>query len=122
MEFVQTQHHLWRDRYLAYAHPRLLRFGRSGCLLLSPLDRGAREVVARYLAWTLRNPLRLFRPLHFQSVMIIQPVDILEDGRQDMCDGCPDVTVWKGNLVWSCRLEEPKQYGTFVRTVPKCML
>lgn len=122
MEFVQTQHHLWKDRYLAYAHPRMLRFGRSGCLLLSPLDRGARSAVTRYLAWALRNPLRLFRPLYFQSVMIIQPVDILEDGRQDMCDGCPDVTVWQGNLVWSCRLEEPKQYGAFVRTVPKCML
>jgi hypothetical protein len=51
--------------------------------------------------------------------MIIQPVDILADGRQSMCDGCPDMTVYKGKLEWSCRLEECLHFGEFVRTVPK---
>jgi hypothetical protein len=52
-----------------------------------------------------------------QTIMFIQPVDFMEDGRQSMCDGCPDITVWGDELVWSCRLEELKQFGTFLRTV-----
>ena len=57
--------------------------------------------------------------MHLQSVMIIQPVDFLADGRQDMCDGCPDMTVWQGDLAWSCRLEECKYFGQFLSSVPK---
>ena len=51
--------------------------------------------------------------------MFIQPGDCLENGDQSMCDGCPDITVHDDKLVWSCRLEELKEYGTFLRTVPK---
>jgi hypothetical protein len=51
--------------------------------------------------------------------MIIQPVNFEIDGRQDMCDCCPDITVHEGELVWSCRMEELKKYGAFVQTVPK---
>lgn len=120
VEFIQTQHHFWRGRYLAYPHPRTMRRGKS-VFPLALLDAQARRTAARYLSFILRNPIRLFRPLYLQSVMLIQPIDILEDGRQDMCDGCPDVTVWNGRLVWSCRLEEPKRYGVFVRTVPRCV-
>ena len=50
--------------------------------------------------------------------MFIQPVDFHCNGAQSMCDGCPDITVHDGRLVWSCRLEELKQFGTFVRCVP----
>ncbi|MEE9132368.1 MAG: radical SAM protein [Gemmatimonadota bacterium] len=114
MELAQTSHHLRHGCYLAYSHPRVHRRGRS-MLALSPFDRGVARTASSYL----RNPLRLFRRLHFQSVMIIQPVDVLPDGRQNMCDSCPDMTVWNGRLVWSCRLEEPMQYGTFVQTVPR---
>lgn len=53
-----------------------------------------------------------------QSVTIIQPIDILPDGRQDMCDACPDLTVHNGELVWSCRLEECIHFGRFVQTLP----
>ena len=44
---------------------------------------------------------------------------MLEDGRQNMCDGCPDMTLHEGKLAWSCRLEEMKQFGCWVNTVPK---
>lgn len=118
MELSQTAYHLYRGRYLAYASPRVLRRGRS-MLLLSPLDRGLATTASAYLKAVLWNPLRAFKRLHFQSVMIIQPIDVLPDGRQNMCDGCPDMTVWNGRLAWSCRLEEPMRFGSFVRTVPK---
>jgi hypothetical protein len=118
MELMQAGHHFWKGRYLAYAPPRVLRHGRAA-MLLSPLDRGIRGAATAFLGAVARNPLRAFERLHFQSVMIIQPADLLPDGRQDMCDGCPDMTVWNGRLAWSCRLEEPKLFGGFVRTVPK---
>jgi hypothetical protein len=59
-----------------------------------------------------------------QSLLIIQPVDFMANGDQSMCDGCPDITVWKDKngkdqLVWSCRLEEAMEYGEFLHTVPK---
>jgi hypothetical protein len=65
-----------------------------------------------------RRPLAALAPLHLQSVMVIQPVDVLPDGRASMCDGCPDMTVHQGELVWSCRLEERLEYGQFMRAVP----
>lgn len=54
--------------------------------------------------------------------MIIQPVDMLADGRQNMCDGCPDITVWEGKLVWSCRMEEQLKFGFNLKTYPKDMM
>ena len=53
-----------------------------------------------------------------QSIMFIQPVDFMANGEQSMCDGCPDITVHEDELVWSCRLEELKSFGTFLRSVP----
>jgi hypothetical protein len=78
-----------------------------------------RGITGRYLKSLLTNPFRIFNRLYMQSIMFIQPVDFMQDGRQSMCDGCPDITVHEDQLVWSCRLEEMKNYQTFLRTVPK---
>ncbi len=114
MELAQTTHHLWTGRYLAYAAPTWLRRGRS-MLWLWPFDRGVRRIAAR----AALDPRVAFRRLHFQSIMIIQPIDILADGRQNMCDGCPDMTVWDEHLAWSCRLEECLNFGGFIQTARK---
>lgn len=113
-ELTQTMHHLLTGRYLAYASPSVLRRGKS-LLWLWPFDRGVRHAFARAFV----DPRLAFRRLHTQSIMIIQPIDLLPDGRQNMCDGCPDMTVWDGQLAWSCRLEECLHFGEFVRTAPK---
>lgn len=118
IEIVQAGHHVGTGRYLAYATPKLTAKGRTA-LLLSPFDPGIRAAAGRYAGALLSNPLRLFEKLHLQSIMIIQPVDFLENGAQNMCDGCPDMTLWNGELVWSCRMEELKQFGCWVRTVPR---
>ncbi|MGE5412739.1 MAG: radical SAM protein [Syntrophomonadaceae bacterium] len=118
MELVQAGHHVGTGRYLAYATPKLTSKGRTA-LLLSPFDAGVRAAAGRYAGALLSNPLRLLEKIHLQSIMIIQPVDFLENGAQNMCDGCPDMTLWNGELVWSCRMEELKQFGCFVRTVPR---
>ena len=51
--------------------------------------------------------------------MIIQPIDMMADGRTSMCDGCPDVTVHGGELVWSCRLEERLLFGAWLHATPR---
>jgi pyruvate-formate lyase-activating enzyme len=119
MEVTQTYHHLRHGRFLAYVPPSNLRRGRTIGLTTWPVDHGMKAAVGRYLRDSMTHPLRPFPKLHLQSVMVIQPVDILADGRMNMCDACPDITVHEGELVWSCRLEERKAYGGFARGVPR---
>ena len=118
MEIIQTGHHLLKGRYLAYAQPRETRLGRT-MLLLSPFDKGIRKIAGKYVKKILSRPWNIFHRLHYQSVMIIQPIDVLPNGAQNMCDGCPDVTVWDDQIVWSCRLEELRNFGCWVRSVPR---
>jgi len=119
IELVSSAYHLLNDRYLSYVSPRAARAGRLSMLALWPIDRGIRRAARRFLGSVVHNPLRLFQRAHLQSVMFIQPVDFLENGEQSMCDGCPDITVHEGKLVWSCRLEELKEFGTFINSVPR---
>jgi MoaA/NifB/PqqE/SkfB family radical SAM enzyme len=117
IELAQVANHLRHGRYLGYVSPRLHRRARW-LFGLASIDKGLRRALRTDLAATLRDPLRLLRPLHLQSIMIIQPVDLLSDGRQCMCDGCPDMTVHEDKLVWSCRLDERLKFGHMMRTVP----
>jgi len=119
VELLMTAYHFRKDRYLSYVSPRTSRKGRSTLLLLWPFDLGIREAAKSYLSNLLTKPLRIFQRQHLQSIMFIQPVDFMTSGEQSMCDGCPDITVHEGELVWSCRLEELKTFGTFLRSVNK---
>jgi hypothetical protein len=118
VELAQVLHHIRHRRYLAYTEPKVHRRGKA-MLLTSPFDQGIRNIAKNYLLDVLTNPVNLFRRLHYQSIMMIQPNDTLDDGTQNMCDGCPDMTVLDGKLVWSCRMEEKIKYGCFVQTFPK---
>jgi len=113
LELVMSFHHFIKGTYLSYASPKLTSKGRTAMLLLWMFDEGLRKATKNFL----ENPINIFYKAHMQTIMFIQPVDFMEDGRQSMCDGCPDITVWGDELVWSCRLEELKQFGTFLRTV-----
>jgi len=117
MEIGQTLHHLMHGSYLAYTLPKTLHQGRR-MLLGSPLDRGLARIASAYLHHALRSPLVLFKKLHLQTVMAIQPADFMENGALGMCDGCPDITVYDNKLVWSCRMEELINFGDWVRAVP----
>lgn len=118
MELVQTANHLFTGKYLAYASPTIQRKGRL-YFLLAPIDRGLRNIVRNYFSSLFRRPVAFFSKVHFQSVMIIQPADVFETGSVNMCDGCPDITVWEDQLVWSCRMEEQMRWGQNVRIVPR---
>lgn len=118
-ELMQTIYHLFKGKYLSYSKPKFNATARLTSFLIGIVDKNMRKIFGQIFVQILKNPLNLFKKAYFQSFMIIQPVNILPDGRQDMCDSCPDITVHKGRLVWSCRLEEMNTFGCFITAVPK---
>jgi MoaA/NifB/PqqE/SkfB family radical SAM enzyme len=119
MELVQSFNHLFTGRYLAYAEPKSVARGKTASFFMGLIDKEMRRIFFNILKNSIMNPRNFLRSAFIQSFMIIQPVNFEADGRQDMCDSCPDITVYNGKLVWSCRLEELNEHGAFVQTVPK---
>jgi hypothetical protein len=117
MELLQNISHFFRGSYLAFSKPSINRMGRS-MLLFSLFDKNIRKTSRRYFSAILRNPLRLFRKLYVQTISIVQPVDILDTGEKDNCDGCPNMTLWNGRLVTACRLDEYLKYGAPISIMP----
>jgi MoaA/NifB/PqqE/SkfB family radical SAM enzyme len=119
MELTQIGHHLLTGRYMSYAPPAMLSAGRSTLFGVWPVDRGIRGATKSWLKTIATDPRHLFEKQHFQAIVCIQPIDVMPDGRDNMCDGCPDMTVHEGKLVWSCRLEEWRQFGTTMTAAPR---
>ncbi len=116
MEVAQAGHHLLRGTYVAYLSTA--RIG-PAIFLLSPFDSGVRRAARAWLQELLRRPASLFDRPYLQSIAIIQAPDLLPDGRADMCDSCPDMTIYEGKLINSCRMDEYRLFGGFVRALPK---
>jgi hypothetical protein len=116
MELFQVYHHLRHGTYMVYSpRHKVPKFA----LLLGTGDKGIRHTLSNLWHETMRHPGRLFEPLYVQSIGIIQGPDLLPDGRIDMCESCPDMTVWNGKLVHSCRMDEWRLYGNYVTARPK---
>jgi len=113
MEIVQTMYHLIYNSYVTHIKKR--RIGKK-IFLLSVFDKTLRKTFKKFIIYVLQNPVRLFYPLNALSIVIIQPPDLLDDGTCDMCEGCPDMCVFDGKLVNSCRLDECIQYGALLHT------
>ena len=116
MEIAQTGHHFFTGTYLAY-----LSCARVGpkIFLLAPWDKTLRQAGRTWLKDVMRHPGRLFEELYVQSIGIIQAPDLLPDGRADMCDSCPDMTVYDGKLINSCRMDEYRLFGGFLSVVER---
>lgn len=112
MELAQIGHHLFNGTYLAY--PGELPSVRA-VFLLSPWDGTLRQAARRWLADVVRHPGRLFDRLRVQTIGIIQAPDAQPGGLADMCDSCPDMTVWNGTLINSCRMDEYRLFGGLLR-------
>jgi hypothetical protein len=66
-----------------------------------------------------RHPTRLLKPVYVQSIGIIQAPDLQGDGRADMCDSCPDITIYDGKFINSCRMDEYRLFGGFLSVTEK---
>lgn len=109
MELAQTFHHAAYGHYLTHsARPRL----GAGYFGLGVVDPAVRSGAAKFALAALRRPWKLFdRSVTTQSCLILQGPDHLEDGQVDMCDSCPDMCLFEGRLVPSCRLDELRKWG-----------
>jgi len=111
LEFVQSFYHFFKGRYFSTLRPS--RFGiwswLSWMWIFDYLSRQALRKYFKKLSFPPQN-------LYLQMISVVQPIDILPDGRQDMCDGCPDQTIWRGELVYSCRLDEYLKFGCLCNT------
>ncbi|CAG0931111.1 hypothetical protein TFLX_02000 [Thermoflexales bacterium] len=114
MELAQNGHHWFTGRYLAYLGES--KVGRK-IFLTSFFDKYVRAAHKAYWKDLLRHPLHVFDPVFVQSIGIIQAPDIMADGTADMCDSCPDMTYWNGELVNSCRMDEYRLFGGFVTVI-----
>jgi len=118
MELLQFVHHWFRGSYLAFPRPSL---NRKAVLLFfySVFDREVRRAFRAYVRAIFRNPRILARRVYTQAINIEQAFDILPNGEQDHCDGCPNKTLWKDRLVSACVLDSYMKFGTQAVSVPK---
>ena len=118
MEFLQSAHHWLKGTYLAFPRPGFSRKGRSA-FLFAVFDAEVRRALGAYLRAAARAPWILVRRVHVQSLNIEQAFDVLPNGEQDHCDGCPNKTLWGDRLVSACVLDEYIKYGAQAVLVPK---
>jgi len=116
MELFQVFHHLQHGTYVIYSPSNKIP---KIAFALGLVDKGVRQTFSAWWKDFLKHPSRLFQPMYVQSIGIIQGPDIMPDGRVDMCESCPDMTVWDGKIVNSCRLDEWRLYGSFVTAQPR---
>ena len=107
VEWIQSIYHLFNGTYMVYAKKRI---GKK-IFLMSLLDKSVRKAFFKFLKYALVNPMRFFYPVNAFGIGIVQAPDMLPDGRVEMCDDCPDMCVFEGKLVNSCRLDEHRKYG-----------
>jgi hypothetical protein len=116
MEAAQVGHHIWKKRYLAYLSQAQIG---GKIFLLSAWDKAVRAAWKNRFMDVLRNPGRIMDRMYIQSIGIIQAPDIQPNGQADMCDSCPDITIYDGKFINSCRMDEYRLFGGFVAIVEK---
>jgi hypothetical protein len=90
-----------------YANAKLL-------LIFGAIDREMRKTFLSFLGALIKNPLHFFKKVSVQSILVLQPQDVLPSGKQDLCDGCPNKTIHNGRLVSMCRTEEFISFGDMI--------
>ena len=116
MEAAQVGHHIWKKRYLAYLSQAQIG---GKIFLLSAWDKSVRTAWKKRCMDVFRHPSRIFDKMYLQSIGIIQAPDIQPNGQADMCDSCPDITIYDGKFINSCRMDEYRLFGGFVSIVEK---
>jgi len=109
-EVVQSFNHLKKGRYLEYLNKKEHFLSLSRMIQISLIDKSMRFILLRYMAEVFKNPINIFKKPHLQAMVIIQPPGLV-NGKRDLCDSCPDVTLYNGKLYPSCGLEEIKRFG-----------
>jgi hypothetical protein len=116
MELAQAGHHFLKGTYLAYlSHAKI----GGKVFLLSTLDKEVGKAWRSRIKDVFQHPGRMFDGIYVQSIGIIQAPDVQPNGQADMCDSCPDMTVYDGKLINSCRMDEYRLFGGFLTVLDK---
>jgi len=107
VELAQVFYHFFKGRYFDFLKSPVV--GKK-LFLLAPVDRSVRRAQKTFLLEALRRPSRLFQRVYAQSVSLQQPNEFFE-GQANLCDGCLNMMVFKGELIPSCRLDEYRILG-----------
>jgi pyruvate-formate lyase-activating enzyme len=118
LELLQVLHHFLLGRYVSFFPKWTYSWMKFMLLPLALFDARARRALWKYCKAVIRNPVLLFRSVRVQTLVVMQPLDLLENGEMDMCDGCPNKTYYQGRLVSECRMEEYLQYGKLLQHRP----
>jgi len=111
VEFSQIFYHLFKGRYFTFLkNPRI---GKK-LFLLSFFDKETRRAFSNFMKTVIKNPIRLFDKIYIQSVSLQQPNEYLKGGA-NLCDGCVNMMVYKGELINSCRLDEYRIFGSLIQ-------
>jgi hypothetical protein len=86
---------------------------------MSPWDKSVRQAAKNWFSHIIRAPSALFDGVQIQTIGIIQAPDVQPNGQADMCDSCPDMTVWNGTLINSCRMDEYRLFGDMLSVAHK---
>lgn len=107
VELVQSSYHLFKKKYFDF-----LKSPKAGkkLFLLSLVDRELRRALFNFTKRCLRNPVSLFDKVYVQCISLQQPNEFY-NGQANLCDGCLNMMVYKGELIPSCRLDEYRMFG-----------
>ena len=107
LELAQNVYHFTHGTYLVYPKKRIGKI----VFIMSLVDPIVRKALWKFLKYCIVNPLRFFYPMKSLGIGMVQAPDFMADGKIDMCDDCPDMCVFEGKLVNSCRLDEYRIFG-----------
>jgi len=118
VEIIQNIHHIFTRKFLSFTSPKVNRMARL-LFAFGAIDGAVRKALKGRFFHLLSHPRSLFEKISLQNLIVMQPHDILPNGEQDECDGCPNKTYWNGRLVSECRKEDYLLYGRPLTTVRK---
>jgi hypothetical protein len=112
VEIDQTLYHLRHGRYSAsMENPRV---GKKA-FFLSIVDREVRRSFLAFLKSCMKHPRRVFDDVYIQAMNLQQPNEII-DGETNLCEGCVNMMLYRGEWIHSCRLDEYRVLGGPITT------
>ena len=106
-ELVQVFYHLAKGHYCSFQDspaPGMKVF------LLGLADRHVRKLWSRFWRAFVRNPGAALKKIYVQCINLQQPNEIL-NGKINLCDGCLNMMLHRGQLIHSCQLDEYRLFG-----------
>lgn len=98
VEFIQREYYKNEKKYLFVSEENL---SSTKFTLYKILNKSTRRMFLNYLVGKIRGKV-------YEQIILVVNTPRLVNSEWDLCEGCPDAILYKGNLVPSCFLEKVK--------------